>query len=56
LSILEKTPKNEVATFLTYIRDYQTRVNTLTENETQEILQMGTDVFFNIEKFLPRRK
>jgi len=56
LSILEKTPKNEVATFLTYIEDYQTGVNTLNESEKQEILQMGTDVFFNIEKFLGRRK
>jgi hypothetical protein len=56
LSILEKTPKNEVATFLTYIEDYETRVSTLNEKEKQEILQMGTDVFFNIEKFLSRRK
>lgn len=55
LSILEKTPKNEVATFLTYIEDYQTRVNVLSEHEKQDILQMGSDVFFNIEK-LGRRK
>jgi len=52
ISILEKTPKNEVATFLTYLEDYQTKVKALTETHREEILEMGTDVFFNIEKFL----
>jgi hypothetical protein len=56
MSILEKTPKNEVATFLTYIEDYQTKVKTLSEKEKEEILHMGTDVFFNVEKFLGKRK
>src|SRR5271157_2689008 len=56
LSILEKAPKNEVATFMTYIENYQTRVITLSEKEKQEILHMGTDVFFNTDKFLHRGK
>jgi hypothetical protein len=56
ISILEKTPKKDVATFLTYIENYQTKIKTLSEKEKAEILRMGTDVFFNVEKFLGKRK
>jgi hypothetical protein len=52
LSILEKSPKDSVAVFLTYFEDYQTRAKPLSEKEVEEILGMGIDVFFNIEKFL----
>lgn len=55
ISVLEKTPKDEIATFLTYIENYQTKVKTLTDEEKREILEMGTDAFFNIEKFLEHR-
>jgi len=53
LSILEKTPKNEVAVFLTHLENYQTKVKALTEDDIKEVLEKGTDVFFNIERFLP---
>jgi len=53
LSILEKTPKKEVAVFLTHLENYQTKVKILTEANIKEILQKGTDVFFDIERFLP---
>ena len=53
LSILEKTPKKEVAVFLTYLENYQTKVKALTESDIKEVLEKGTDVFFNIERFLP---
>lgn len=56
LSLLEKTPKDEVATFVTYLENYQTKVKTLTQREKQRILRMGTDIFLNIEKFLTKRK
>ena len=51
-SILEKSPKEEVAIFITYIDHYQTRVRLLDEAQKEEILEMGSDVFFNIDKFL----
>jgi len=53
LSILEKTPKKEVAVFLTHLENYQTKVKILTESDIKEVLEKGTDVFFDIERFLP---
>jgi len=52
ISILEKTPKNQVAVFLTHLENYQTKVKALTEDNIKEILEKGTDVFFDIERFL----
>jgi AAA15 family ATPase/GTPase len=55
LSILEKSPKDEVAIFITYFEDYQTKVKQLSDKELEEVLDLETDVFFNIEKFLGKR-
>jgi hypothetical protein len=52
-SILEKSPKEDVAIFITYLEHYQTKARLLDDAQKQEILEMGPeDVFFNIEKFL----
>jgi len=51
LSILEKTPKNEIAIFNTRLENYQTKVKALTEDEMKEVLEKGIDVFFDIERF-----
>jgi len=53
LSILEKTPKDKIAVFLTHFENHQTKVKTLTTSDIEEILEKGTDIFFNIERFLP---
>jgi len=52
LSILEKTPKNEIAVFNTYLENYQTKVKALTEDQMKEVLDKGIDLFFDIERFL----
>ena len=52
MSVLEKTPKKEVAIFLTSLENYETKAKPLTEKQKEEILEMGLDSFFNIEKFL----
>jgi AAA15 family ATPase/GTPase len=52
LSILEKAHKDDVAIFITYFEDYQTKVKSLSEKELEEIMDMGIDIFFNIERFL----
>ncbi|HUV02913.1 MAG TPA: AAA family ATPase [Desulfobacteria bacterium] len=52
LSIIEKARKDEVAIFITYFEDYQTKVKLLSEKELSEIMDMGIDIFFNIERFL----
>jgi len=52
LSILEKAHKDDVAVFITYFEDYQTKVKLLSEEELEEIMGLGIDLFFNIERFL----
>jgi len=52
LSILEKSHKDEVAIFITYFEDYQTKVKLMSEKELEEIMDLGVDIFFNIERFL----
>jgi len=51
LSILEKTPKTEIAIFTTRLENYQTKAKALTQDDMKEVLEKGTDVFFNIERF-----
>ena len=52
LSILEKAHKDEVAILITYFEDYQTKVKLMSEKELEEIMDLGVDIFFNIERFL----
>ena len=52
LPILEKAPSRDVAVFVTYYRDHQTKVKELSEEEKEEILGLELDVFFNIERLL----
>jgi AAA15 family ATPase/GTPase len=49
-SILEKAPKDEIAIFITKLEDYQTKVIPLRDEKKKEILEMGADVFLNLEK------
>jgi AAA15 family ATPase/GTPase len=52
LSILEKSSKEDVAIFITYFKEYQTKVKELSENEKQKILDHPEAVFFMIDEFL----
>ena len=53
--ILEKSPKEDIAIFVTYFEDYQTKVKPLSRKEMEEILGMKIDVFFNVERFLDKK-
>jgi len=50
LSILEKAHKNSVNVFVTYFRDYQTKVKCLTDEQISEL--MDYDPFFNLHSFI----
>ena len=50
LPILEKADKDEVAVFVTYFEDYQTKVKPLTSEQIQQFGEI--DVFSNIDTFL----
>jgi YD repeat-containing protein len=52
LSILEKAHKDDVGVFVTYFEDYQTKVKLLSEKELSDIMDLGIDIFFNIERLL----
>ena len=50
LAILEKAPKEDVNVFITYVRDYQTKVKCLDDEEKSKI--MVYDPFANLDKFI----
>lgn len=52
LSLLEKSPEDEIAIFLTYFEDYQTKVKSLSREDYREILDLESSVFFNLDRFL----
>ena len=52
LSVLEKTPKDDIRIFITYFKDYQTKVRPITKKEMPEILDLDASVFFNLNQFL----
>jgi len=54
LSVLEKSPKDDIAIFVTYLKGYETQVKPLNEEDKKEILEAGIDAFFNIERFLEK--
>jgi AAA15 family ATPase/GTPase len=50
LAILEKAKKNSVNVFVTYFKDYQTRVKCLTDDQISELMKY--DPFFNLGNFI----
>jgi AAA15 family ATPase/GTPase len=50
LPMLEKTPEGDLAVFLTYFEDYETKVKSLTKEDLQKLFEI--DVFSNLETFL----
>jgi len=56
ISIVEKTKSSDLAVFVTYMRDYQTKVKALNKSEIEQLLDYGSSVFFNIDRFLDREK
>ena len=52
LSILEKTSKDSVNVFITYLKDYETKVKALTDEEIPVLMYEDADPFFNLGYFL----
>jgi len=49
-SIIEKTSKDSINVFITYFKDYQTKVKCLSQEEMSELLEY--DPFFNLNFFI----
>jgi len=52
LSLLEKANKDDLAVFIVYYKNYETKIRELSYEEKMRILEEGKDVFFNIEQFI----
>ncbi len=51
-SLLEKTPLDEVAVFITSMEDYQTKVKVCSNENINEILSLGSGAFFNLANLI----
>jgi len=49
-AIIEKARKEDVQVFITYFKDFQTRVKPLTTNQLSELME--ADPFFNLDRFI----
>jgi AAA15 family ATPase/GTPase len=50
MSLIEKTPKDELSIFYTFLLEgRETKVRPLTDEQIEEILDVDVDVFFNLE-------
>jgi AAA15 family ATPase/GTPase len=56
MTLLEKTRKDELNVYLTYLKNRETKVKLLTDKQKEEIHDMGVDIFFNLDKFLEELK
>jgi hypothetical protein len=52
---VEKALKRDVSVFITYFKNYETKVKRLSEEEMEEVLEEGVDIFFNLERFVEQR-
>jgi hypothetical protein len=51
-TLLEETPKEDLAIFITTYKDHQTHLHNLTDTEVSELLNYNIDLFYNYEKFV----
>ena len=52
-TFIEQVANDDLNVFITYYENYETKVRALTPDELRHILDFGTDVFFNLDKFTP---
>jgi predicted ATPase len=52
LSIIEKTQVKDLSVFLTYMKEYETKIKMLQQDQLEDIMDHGTDPFFNIDRYL----
>jgi hypothetical protein len=51
-TIVENCPPEELAVFITYMENYETKVKKLTDEELAELSNYGVDIFFNLNWFV----
>lgn len=52
-TFLQDVKEDDLAIFLCYYEDYQTKVKQLSEKEIGQLMDTGADLFFNMEAYMP---
>lgn len=52
-SLIEKTPAEDLAVFVTRMRDYRTEFFLASSDQLKEMLDLTMDVFLNLDRFFP---
>ena len=55
LSLVEKTPMDQIAVFLTYMENYETKLRQFSNEELSDLIDLGSSTFFNLDKFSPEQ-
>jgi AAA15 family ATPase/GTPase len=53
MSIIEKTPQTDLAVYVTRMRNYRTELRLLGPEQCAEALELGMDLFLNLDRFFP---
>lgn len=53
MSIIEKTPKADLAVYVTRMHNYRTELRLLGDSELSEALDLGMDLFLNLDRYFP---
>lgn len=53
MSIIEKTPAADLAVYATRMHNYRTEIRLLSNDELAEALDLGMDLFLNLERYFP---
>lgn len=51
-SLIENTEEEDLAIFITYIEDYETKVHRLSNQEIAELQEYGVNIFFNLNHYI----
>ncbi|MHA1269621.1 MAG: AAA family ATPase [Candidatus Helarchaeota archaeon] len=52
LSLIEKTPKKDLRIYLTYYKNFNTKIKVLSQKDIQKIIDFEIDPFFNAHKYI----
>ncbi|GAB4013477.1 ATP/GTP-binding protein [Spirosoma migulaei] len=52
-TLIENLEDDQLNVYITYYENYETKAHALTTENLRDILDFGTDVFFNLDKFIP---
>ncbi|HEY0111215.1 MAG TPA: ATPase, partial [Fibrella sp.] len=52
-TLVENLTDDQLSVFVTYYENYETKVKALTPEELSFVQEYSTDIFFNLDRFIP---